>query len=83
MKLPIDQRSDGEATAGLLAAVIASAAPAPQPSRWRAALGVALRWGRLVIDGPDRVEVPENLREDAGLAPTGEPRRPEPWDRLW
>ncbi|MCC6734588.1 MAG: hypothetical protein IT534_00505 [Bauldia sp.] len=83
MKLPIDQRSDGEAAASLLEAVLASAAPQAPPSRWRTGIGAALRWLRLVVDGPDRVEMPENLRRDAGLPPTDEPRRPEPWDRLW
>ncbi|MGV8841283.1 MAG: hypothetical protein ACWA6X_13395 [Bauldia sp.] len=83
MKLPIDQRSDGEATASVLAAVLASAAPeAPPPGR-RTALGAVLRWVRLVVAGPDRAVIPDRLREDAGLPPAEETRRPEPWDRLW
>lgn len=86
MKLPIDQRSDGEATYSRLDAVLAAASPETTPTRWRTALGAVVRFVRLVVDGPEQVMIPDRLREDAGLPPAEEPRRrPSPFDRppLW
>lgn len=82
MKLPLDQRREGEALFAAIAEATGAAAPAmPVVPRWRKILRGAVRWLRAALDGPDRVDIPDRLRDDAGLPPAEPQRVKNPFDR--
>ncbi len=85
MKLPIDQRPDGEVWTGPVATTVPAGGFAAFLARSAATLGTAVRRVAAGIGGRDDCDIPDQLREDAGLPPRAEPRPPGPTDRgpLW